>query len=71
MESTPQESQDQKDTPIEKKVEELKVSSEQKEESDFEPWLGLLDALEDLKIDWKSPDFKEQDMIDIFQKHSD
>ena len=29
----------------------------------FEPWLGLRDALDELKIDYKSPDFTEEAMM--------
>lgn len=54
---------------VQKQVEELKVNvSEQPNTNDFDPWLDLKDILDDLKVDYKSPDFKEESLVEMFEK---
>jgi hypothetical protein len=63
MEST--EPTKQQEKLVETQIEELKVTEGPESNNDFEPWLGLQDALEEIGMDWKSPDFKEEDMIKV------
>ena len=59
MESNPKATEE-----VQKKVKDLKVADDQ--DTDFEPWLMLEDCLEECKIDWKSPEFTQEKMMQEF-----